>query len=92
MTDADRPGPPVPAIPLLIFAAIDIAFALLILAGEGFSLGFLVVAAIGLTLAGIGLWGVFSRVAYEHALANPDAERTPLPRMLERRRRRSQRR
>jgi hypothetical protein len=91
MADADRPGPPVPAIPLLIFAAIDIAFALLILAGEGFTLGFLVVGAIGLTLAGIGLWGVFSRVAYEHTLANPDAERK-LPGMLERRRRRSQRR
>jgi hypothetical protein len=88
MADADRPGPPLPAIPLLIFAALDLAIALLLLLADGFSPGFLIVAAIGLTLAGVGLWGVFSRAALEHALANPDAERKPLPRLLRPRRRR----
>jgi hypothetical protein len=86
MADADRPGPPLPAIPLLIFAALDIAVAVLLLAAEGFSPGFLVVAAIGLALAGVVLWGVFSRTAIDHARANPEAK--PLPRLLRPRRRR----
>ena len=88
MAESEHTGPPVPAIPLLIFAALDIALALLLLAADGFSFGFLVVAAIGLTLAGIGLWGVFSRTAIAHARAHPDAEKKPLPRVLQPRRRR----
>jgi hypothetical protein len=86
MSDDARPGPPLPAIPLLIFAAIDLAMALVLLASGGFSLGFLVVVAIGLGLAGVGLWGVFSRAALAHARSDPEAR--PLPRILRPRRRR----
>jgi hypothetical protein len=90
MAESEHSGPPIPAIPLLIFAALDIFVALLLLLAGGFSPGFLVVAAIGLTLAGIGLWGVFSRAALDHARQNP--ERKPLPRLLQPRRRRPPRR
>jgi hypothetical protein len=88
MAEPERHGPPLPAIPLLIFAAIDIAVALMLLAAEGFSAGFVVVAAIGLGLAGVGLWAVFSRAALERAVASPDVERAPTPRLLRPRRRR----
>jgi hypothetical protein len=44
-------------IPLLIFAAVDLGLALILLIGDGFSVEFLLVAAIGLALAGIGLRG-----------------------------------
>jgi hypothetical protein len=88
MAEPQRHGPPLPAIPLLIFAALDIALALLLLAAEGFSAGFVVVAAIGLGLAGAGLWAVFSRAALERAVATPEAERKPTPRVLQPRRRR----
>jgi hypothetical protein len=47
----------VPVIPLLIFAVVDLALALILLIGDGFSIEFLLVAAIGLALAGIGLRG-----------------------------------
>jgi hypothetical protein len=88
MAESERQGRPLPAIPLLVFAAIDIGVALLLLAAEGFSAGFVIVAAIGLGLAGAGLWAVFSRAALERAVANPDAERKPTPRVLQPRRRR----
>jgi hypothetical protein len=88
MAESERQGPPLPAIPLLIFAAIDIALALMLLAAEGFSAGFVVVVAIGLGLAGAGLWAVFSRAALERAAATPETERKPTPRLLRPRRRR----
>jgi len=50
-----------PVIPLLIFAAVDLGLALILLIGDGFSVEFLLVAAIGLALAGIGLRGVSRR-------------------------------
>ncbi len=87
MTEPARTGPPLPAIPLLVFAAIDIALALLLLVAGGFSAQFLVVAAIGLALAGVGLWGVFSRAALAHARPGDDEPR-PLPRLLRSHRRR----
>jgi len=46
-----------PVIPLLIFAAVDLGLALILLIGDGFSVEFLLVAAIGLALAGLGLRG-----------------------------------
>jgi hypothetical protein len=76
-----------PAIPLLLFAAIDLVLALLLLVAGGFSLEFLVVAAIGLALAGVGMWSVFSKAALAQAQAG-DAEPRPLPRLLRPRRRR----
>jgi hypothetical protein len=45
---------PAPAIPLLIFAAIDLALALFLLADGGFTLHFGVVFVIGLALALLG--------------------------------------
>ncbi|HEX4930549.1 MAG TPA: hypothetical protein VFV62_07550 [Gaiellaceae bacterium] len=46
-----------PVIPLLLFAAVDLGLALILLIGDGFSIEFLLVAAIGLVLAAIGLRG-----------------------------------
>jgi hypothetical protein len=43
-----------PVIPLFVFAAIDLVLALMLLLGDGFSLAFVLVAAIGIALA---LWG-----------------------------------
>ncbi len=48
----------VPTIPLLLFAAIDLVLALLLLIDSGFSLEFLLIAAIGVVLAVFGLRGV----------------------------------
>ena len=48
----------VPAIPLLIFAAIDLVLALLLLVDSGFSLEFLLIAAIGDRARRVGLRGV----------------------------------
>lgn len=47
-----------PPIPLLVFAAIDIVLALLLLLGGGFSAQFWVVLAIGLALAVAGWIGL----------------------------------
>jgi hypothetical protein len=77
---------PLPAIPLLLFAAIDIVLALVLLVAGGFSAQFLVVAAIGLALAGVGLWSVFSRGALARQGDEPGR---PLPRLLRPRRRRA---
>ncbi len=52
-----------PVIPLLIFAAVDLGLALILLIGEGFSVEFLLVAAIGLVLAWLGLAIVYRRPA-----------------------------
>ena len=45
---------PAPAIPLLLFAAIDLALALFLLVDGGFTLAFAVVFVIGLALAALG--------------------------------------
>ena len=42
------------AVPLLIFAAIDLVLALFLLLGSGLSVEFLLIAAIGSVLAAIG--------------------------------------
>ena len=76
-----------PAIPLLIFAAIDLVLALLLLVAGGFSIQFLVIVAIGLALAGVALWSVFSRAAIER-VRQGDVEPRPVPRILQPRRRR----
>jgi hypothetical protein len=47
----------VPSIPLLLFAAVDLGLAFFLLADGGFSLEFLLIAAIGLVLAVVGLRG-----------------------------------
>ena len=47
----------VPAIPLLIFAAADLLLALFLLVDSGFSLEFVLIAAIGVVLAAFGLRG-----------------------------------
>jgi hypothetical protein len=90
VTDSARQAP-LPAIPLLIFAAIDLVLALLLLVAGGFSIQFLVVGAIGLALGGIGLWSVFSKAALDQVRTG-DAEPRPLPRMLRPRRRERSRR
>jgi hypothetical protein len=82
---------PLPAIPLLIFAAIDLVLALLLLASGGFSIQFVVVGAIGLGLAGVGMWSVFSRAAIER-VRQGDVESRPVPRILQPRRRKLPRR
>jgi membrane protein implicated in regulation of membrane protease activity len=46
-----------PVIPLLLFGAVDLVLALILLIGDGFSVEFVLVAAIGLVLAAIGLRG-----------------------------------
>jgi hypothetical protein len=52
MTPQQRKAPPV--IPLFVFAAIDLVLALLLLVSGGFSLAFVLVAAIGI---GLAVWG-----------------------------------
>ena len=48
----------VPSIPLLLFAAVDLGLAFFLLVVDGFSVGFLLIAAIGIVLALLGLRGV----------------------------------
>jgi hypothetical protein len=86
VSDSARQAP-LPAIPLLIFAAIDIVLALLLLLAGGFSIQFLVVGVIGLGLAAIGMWSVFSKAALAHAREG-DVEARPVPRILQPRGRR----
>ena len=86
MSDSTREAP-LPAIPLLIFAAIDLVLALLLLLAGGFSIQFLVVGAIGLALAGVGMWSVFSRAAVDR-IREGDVDPRPVPRILQPRRRR----
>ena len=50
-----------PTIALLVFAAIDLLLAVILLVDDGFTLGFVAVAAIGLLLAGLGLSRVWGR-------------------------------
>ena len=52
MTPHQRKPPPV--IPLFVFAAVDLVLALMLLLVGGFSLAFLLVAAIGI---GLAIWG-----------------------------------
>jgi hypothetical protein len=51
---------PLPAIPLLVFAGIDLLLALMLLLVSGFSAGFFLVAAIGVALALAGWVGLRS--------------------------------
>ena len=48
----------VPTIPLLLFAVVDLGLAIFLLLDGGFSIEFLLIAAIGLVLAVLGLRGV----------------------------------
>ena len=50
-----------PTIALLLFAAVDLLLALVLLISDGFTFSFIAVAAIGLLLAGIGLSRVWGR-------------------------------
>jgi hypothetical protein len=49
----------IPVIPLLVFAAIDLLVAFLMVATGGFSWAFALIATIGVGLAGLGLWGLY---------------------------------
>jgi hypothetical protein len=51
----------VPTIALLLFAAVDLLLALILLIGDGFTFSFVAIAAIGLLLAGLGLSRVWRR-------------------------------
>jgi hypothetical protein len=57
--------PPLPAIPLLVFAAIDLLVAFFLLVDGGFTIHFALVAAIGIALAAAGLLAVRTRHAPE---------------------------
>ncbi|MDQ3066627.1 MAG: hypothetical protein M3R12_05670 [Actinomycetota bacterium] len=59
--NAPESKPPLPAIPILLFAAIDLVVAFFLLVDGGLTLHFALVAAIGLGLAGTGLYAVFHR-------------------------------
>ena len=59
----EQAKPPLPAIPVLVFAAIDLVLAFLLLIDGGFTLHFWAVALIGVGLAGVGLWTVLRRSA-----------------------------
>ena len=52
---------PFPAIPLLLFAAIDLVAAFFLLLDGGFTVHFALIALIGLVLAGMGLVAVYRR-------------------------------
>jgi hypothetical protein len=54
-----RQQPTIPAIPLLIFAAIDLLVAFVLLVNSGFTWAFALIAGVGLLLTGLGLWGVY---------------------------------
>jgi hypothetical protein len=49
------------ALPLLLLAGIDLVIALLLLVGSGPSAAFFAIFAIGVVLAGIGLFRVYRR-------------------------------
>ena len=55
-----QPGRHLPVIPLLIFAGIDLVLALALFLVSGFSVGFVLVAAIGIGLAAAGWIGLRS--------------------------------
>jgi hypothetical protein len=85
VSDSARQAP-LPAIPLLVFAAIDIVLALLLLLAGGFSIQFAVIGLIGLALAAVGMWSVFSKAALAR-VREGDVEERPVPRILQPRRR-----
>jgi hypothetical protein len=58
---ADPVKAPFPAIPLLLFAAVDLFAAFFLLLDGGFTIHFLLIALIGLVLAGMGLFAVYRR-------------------------------
>lgn len=57
--------PPLPVIPLFLFAAVDLVLAFLLLIDGGFTLQFALVAAIGIALAAAGWFGLRWRPAPE---------------------------
>ena len=61
----EKPKPPVPVVPLLVFAAIDLALALFLLLDGGFTLHFWLIALIGVALAIAGLLAGRRRPAAE---------------------------
>ena len=61
----EQAKPPVPVIPVLVFAAIDLVLAFLLLVDGGFSIHFWLVAAIGIALATVGLFAVWRRAGAE---------------------------
>ena len=50
--------PPLPVIPLFLFAAVDLVLAFVLLIDGGFTLHFALVAAIGIALAAAGWFGL----------------------------------
>ena len=54
-----RRKPTIPPIPLLLFAAIDLAVAFLLLVNSGFTWAFALAAGVGIGLAVLGLWGLY---------------------------------
>jgi hypothetical protein len=59
MEPAPGQQPTIPAIPLLVFAAIDLLVAFVLLVNSGFTWAFALIAGIGIVLAALGLWGVY---------------------------------
>jgi hypothetical protein len=49
------------ALPLLLFAGIDLVIALVLLVGSGLTAGFWAIFLIGMALAGTGLWKLYRR-------------------------------
>jgi hypothetical protein len=60
-----KPKPPLPVIPLFLFAAVDLVLAFVLLLAGGFTLHFALVAAIGIMLAAAGWFGLRWRPASE---------------------------
>ena len=58
--EPERRQPTIPPIPLLVFAAIDLAVAFLLLVNSGFTWAFALVAGVGIALAVLGLWGLYN--------------------------------
>ena len=55
---AEEQTPRTPSIPLLLFAAVDVALAFFLLIDGGFTLHFWLIALIGVALAAVGLLGM----------------------------------
>jgi hypothetical protein len=49
------------ALPLLLLAAIDLVIAFIMVLGSGLNGGFLAIFAIGMVLAGVGLWKLYRK-------------------------------
>ncbi|HUP33452.1 MAG TPA: hypothetical protein VM184_10500 [Gaiellaceae bacterium] len=64
-SEQGKPKPPLPVIPLFLFAAVDLVLAFVLLMAGGFTLHFVLVAAIGIMLAAAGWFGLRMRPASE---------------------------